>query len=123
MFLLVNNTLYLNNTDHDLHLRGLVKSILPEHTGQILISLSFWDVSTNAHVHDVAVYHYGPMHMGVNPSEVLPFDMDMGYNVTQSSKDWRYITAQLAADELYYNLHRSRIGDCKSSESLAIKTI
>ena len=88
---LENITWYLNATDSHYHIKGLVKNILPETTDGIIISINFNYRSTGAYLHrDRGSGGELLPTGGIAPGAILRFDMDTGYNVSQTNQ-FQYI--------------------------------
>jgi hypothetical protein len=78
-------TWYLNATDSHYHIKGLVKNTLSENRDGIKISINFNDRTTAAYLHSDSgsggeLVPTG----GIAPGAILPFDIDTGYNASQS---------------------------------------
>lgn len=78
-------TWYLNATDSYYHIKGLAKNTLSENRNGINISINFNDRTTGAYLHSDSgsggeLVPTG----GIAASAILPFDMDTGYNASQS---------------------------------------
>jgi hypothetical protein len=87
-----NISFYLNATDHHYHLKGLVKNILPENTDMIIVSVSFSDRATGSSLHSASDTIDRSSTGGIAPNAILPFDIDTGYNATQTYQ-FQYMSA------------------------------
>ena len=88
---LSNMTWYLNTTDSHYHIKGLVKNMLPETTDGIDIGINFNDRTTGAYLHsDKGSNGELIPSGGIAPGAILPFDLDTGYNASQTNQ-FKYI--------------------------------
>lgn len=80
----------MNKIDGHYHLSGLAKNTLPEtrswYNG---VTISFEDIATGTTINSVSGTINGP----TNPGAAVPFDIDTGYNATQSHQ-FQYVKAQ-----------------------------
>jgi hypothetical protein len=75
-------TWYLNATDHNYHVKGFVENTVSR-AGLVLVVLNFYDNATGTRLATGGSFSYGPP-SGVAANVTIPFDIDTGYNATDS---------------------------------------
>jgi hypothetical protein len=81
---LVSSSVYLNATDGNFHLKGLLKNTLAEARDFISITASFIDLKTNMTIGEkisTVGGIFGTSH--AIPGATVPFDMDTGYKASE----------------------------------------
>ena len=82
---LVSSSTYLNNTDGDYHIKGIIKNTLTESRDFEIITASYFDIKTDATLSiknsDIGI---GIPH--VSPGRTVSFDIDTGYNANETNQ-------------------------------------
>jgi hypothetical protein len=85
---LVSSSTYLNKTDGDYHIKGIIKNTLAESRDFEIITASYSDIKTDASL-SINSSDIGPIGIGiphVSPGGTVPFDIDTGYKANETNQ-------------------------------------